>query len=302
MQFILPAAAAATLSAIRLRASGGAPAFTALHQAAELQSDATGGVVVDYPPPGAERGQPVQLSLVPHTAVGGPRGDALMAVWISFAEPFRGCAGDGVAGGGVGETVRRGDGETAGGHCCNVVDDLPVLGQPGCSLGVSQWECTSLDPASAAGVHAHVGAPWKPGHPVGTVDYRGSMATTGALSAMADGRPVLIHLADTADLGSPLSNSMAVHPVADSPGCRSLCAALAQDPQLDLFKNADAASCKLAGPPAFRAARGYGPIRVEVRRCFSPLCNPTSRCGLASTLCPCTSDVDWCLQSDAMPD
>ena len=70
-------------------------------------------------------------------------------------------------------------------------------------------------------------------------------------------------LEDTADLSAPISNSYAEHSVRDSPACRSLCAAQLNDPTPSLFRDKDAAGCKLAAPPRFRAKAGYGKITVR---------------------------------------
>ena len=251
MQFVLPASAAAGLSGIRITASAArspaapVPPFEAYYQDERLSSNA-GAVEISYPPKLGVPGQPAQLSLVGTGADGQPRGNALVAVWISFE------AADGA---GAWPPANLCGGGSASKHCCQVAHDLPFSDPSnGCTISAPSWDCSSASASASA---------WEEGQPVAAINYRGALATPAATARMADGKPLLIYLEDTADLGVPISNSYARHPVTDSPGCQRLCTALKQTPTLDLFKNSDAAACSLSAPPSFWAADGYGPITVR---------------------------------------
>jgi hypothetical protein len=276
VQFVLPSTATAGLSVIKITAnantllkaqaqastSPSAPAgaaatvaFDAYYQDEHVIAE-QGAVEITYPPNLAVAGQPAHVSLVETGPDGQPRGGAVVAVWISFEAadsdghwpPVNPC----------------GDANTAApgsSHCCRIVHDLPINDTAnGCTIGVSSWDCSSDSVSFDSSKNTRV---WEQGQPVTAINYRAPLAATVATAAMADGKPLFLHLDDTADLGEVISNSYARHPVVDSPACQRLCSSLKQNPKLDLFGNANAAECKLSGLPTFWAADGYGPITVR---------------------------------------
>ena len=226
VQFVVPAATAATAAFVRVTASA-QPAFSALH-GAYLSTTANGSLSLPYPPPDAVAGDPLHASLLKGVVPSSGDASALMALFVSFEQQ---------------------PSAPKAGHVLRVQTDadLPGGGEPSGAV----WRCV------AAG-----GARWEddPTLAVASINF---LAPLAANTTYADGQPLMLLLSDDADLGVPLSNSYAAHAVIDSSGCRALCAAITANATLDLFGNEDAAACALRAPPAFKAAGGYGPITVS---------------------------------------
>ena len=222
-------------SAQRQRSRAGqeplAPRYLAYHQDVAAWSSTTlngHGVNISYPPKGGVAGDPAHVSLFPD----GGNGAQVQATWVSFAQA---------------DAAYECFGEK---HCCRVEADLDRgLRSAKCDISPPAWRCM-----------APGGQPWAEGANVSSVDFVGGMGST----SMADGKPVLIHLADAADVSVPITNSFVEHRVRDSDACRALCSKIFKAPGADLFGDADASACSLASGsvPAFRAAAGYGPISV----------------------------------------
>jgi hypothetical protein len=242
VQFVVPSElasrSAATVRLLGQPASGG---FASYYQDQWGQSS---GGSANHSLAGGQAGDPIHLSIfevgTPDLSTGGqpePQGDRLMAVWISYAQPE------------LAYDCSRFD------HCCNITDDIAEgLSEGTCAIGRTEWQCL-----------ATAGSPWAEGQPVGAVNYLGALANS---PEMAHGqKSLLVHLSPTADLSVPLTNSYAEHKVHDSPACRALCSSLTQaggnSSRQDLFKNKNAAACKLAQQPSIKARAGYGRITVN---------------------------------------
>lgn len=137
-------------------------------------------------------------------------------------------------------------------HCCNITSDIDQGLSQGaaCSIGKPAWSC-----------YTAAGAPWAHGEPVEFVNFMGGLAN----SPMAQGqKSLLLHIAPTADLSAPLTNSYAEHKVHDSDACRALCSSLQGASALvDLFADPNAKGCHLAQTPNIKAKAGYGRITVN---------------------------------------
>jgi hypothetical protein len=153
-----------------------------------------------------------------------------MAVWISFAKP----ADD--------YDCKNFE------HCCVITDDLGNgLTSPQCNLGPPKWQCIGAD-----------GNVWRKGQNLSSINFLGPLANSPMKSTAGSG--LLLHLANTADLSVPLTNTYAEHQVDGSAACQQLCTEIEDDPsRLSLFGLPSAAKCSLAPgtAPAFKA-RNYG--------------------------------------------
>ena len=243
VQFVLPPSMATTaLTGIRISSSAsGAGAFVVHYQDNFTFADG-GAATVSYPPKGASVGDPVHLSLfatgtwaqgtdTQANMLHSTKGERLMAVWVSFAEQYSCADYD---------------------HCCVITKDgfTGTAGAPGCDVGAYGWQCRTDEDTVWRADGAEV---------VHSINFLGPLANT----TMNDGGSLLLHLADDAELGVPLTNSYVEHAVTDSPACRNLCRQLTDEPALDLHGNAHAAACTLASDPSIKALSGFGPITLN---------------------------------------
>ena len=224
LQFVVPATVEVASATSSIRlVASTTQSFSALHGAA-VSTTANGSLLLPYPPPDAVAGDPLHASLLKGEVPSSGQARALMAVFVSFEQP-----------------------PPTTGHVLHVHTDEDL---PGGSPTGGVWRCATTNKQ-----------PWLTTS--SPVEYIHFLAPLASNTTFADGHPLTLLLSDTADIGVPISNTYAAHAVVDSPGCRALCAALVTNPALDLFGNADAATCALRSPPAFKAASGYGAITVR---------------------------------------